>query len=52
MADAARVLLVQDDQSHAQALAEALTRSGHSVERAASDRGGARSGWRASRSTS
>jgi two-component system, NtrC family, response regulator HydG len=34
MADAARVLLVQDDQSHAQALAEALTRSGHSVERA------------------
>jgi DNA-binding NtrC family response regulator len=35
MADAARVLVVQDDQSHAQALAEALTRSGHSVERSA-----------------
>jgi two-component system, NtrC family, response regulator HydG len=35
MADGARILLVQDDQTHAQALAEALTRSGHSVERAA-----------------
>jgi two-component system response regulator HydG len=34
MADAATILLVQDDQSHAQTLAEALTRSGHSVERA------------------
>jgi two-component system response regulator HydG len=36
MPEAGRILVVQDDHTHSQALAEALTRSGHAVERAAS----------------